>query len=239
MQHSLLKRDPIYVQTCLRQLPDNRIVAMKPCRIYAPVHYSECGLAKISTETYVLGIWAMVFDDHYAVMMVNAMVQIAPKAVNKVKMDGDDYYEFVFDKGDTIVKNDNVVKDPDIVYTIFDEFFQKCNLPWFIGYEELGRIFDTAKKYAGANIGTEREITELITSLIARDKEDRSVSYRSTLTEIDDLEHRPPTFVPLMGVQAATNTMTRLGGSYFSKGLTSSLIYPSERTERIETILRK
>ena len=36
---------------------------------------------------------------------------------------------------------------------------------------------------------------------------------------------------------SATNTTTRLGGSYYSEGVISALVNPSTRPERIESLL--
>lgn len=234
-----LKRDPKAIASCLRALPDDRLITTKPCCIYVPVQYENCGLAKIEIDKYILGIFALVMGDEYCVFMVDAMVSIDPVSTNKVKIHGDEYYEFSFDAGSTVIKNMNTVKTDTITYVIFDQFFQKGNIPWYVGYEELGRIFDTAKKYAGANIGTEREVTQLIASIVARDPRDRNKSYRTSVSSLEDVHRMPPRFIPLMGISAATNTMTKIGGSYFSKGLVSALINPAERPERIETILRK
>jgi hypothetical protein len=234
-----LKRDAKAIVSNLKALPDDRLITTKPCCIYLPVHYEHCGLASIAVDKYVLGIFAITMGDEYCVYMVDAMVQIDPTHTNKVKIHGDEYYEFVFEAGATVIKNLNAVKTDTLVYLIFDQFFQKGNIPWFVGYEELGKIFDTAKKHAGTSIGDERPVTQLIASIVSRDPKDRNKSYRTAISSLDDLTHMPPNFIPLMGVTAATNTMTKLGGSYFSKGLVSALVNPAERPERIETILRK
>jgi hypothetical protein len=123
---------------------------------------------------------------------------------------------------------------------VFNEFMQKGNIPWYINYEDLGKLFKSAKKYAGANVGMQPEVMEMIASLVARNPDNRKQYYRTSVLSVKDAAARPPAFVGLISVRySATNTMTKLGGSYFSKGVTSALIDPSERSERIETILRK
>ena len=241
MQPAGLRRDAPAVLKALKELPDGRLVTTKPCKIYIPQRFVDYGLAKTGVDNHILGIYALVMEDeYYCVSLVNAMVQIDPYQTNRIKIHGDDYLEFVFQAGSTVIKNLNLVKTDTLTYLIFDEFFQKGNIPWYVGYEELGRIFDTAKKHAGANIGTSREITQLIASIVARDPNDRTRYYRTVIKKLEDLKNKPPAFVPLMSVRyAATNTMTKLGGSYFSKGVNSALIDPADRPERIETILRK
>lgn len=241
METDKLRRDAPAVLKGLKELPDGRVVALKPCKIYIPRRFADYGLAMVGVETHILGIYAIVMEDqYYAVNSVNAMVSIDPFQTNKIKIDGDEYYEFVFPAGSTVITNLDLVKTDTLTYLIFDEFFQKGNIPWYVGYEELGKIFDTAKKHAGANIGMQREVTQLIVSIVARDSKDRTKNYRTVAKTPEDLVMNKPVFIPLMSVRfASTNTMTKLGGSYFGKGLNSALIDPSDRPERIETILRK
>ena len=240
MSNPALKRDPLRVRSALQELPDGRVVAKEQVKIYVPYRYIERDLAIIGVENHILGIHAIVVGECYAVTLVDAMVPIEPSQTNKVKMAGDDFLEFVFDAGSTVFKSLNLVCVDTLTYRIYDEIFAKGNIPWYLGYEELARIFDTAKKHADANIGMEQEVTQLIVSLIARSREDRTKYYRTVVQSTDDLINNPPAFVPLMSVRySATNTLTKLGGSYFGQGVVSALINPSERTERIENLLRK
>ncbi len=241
MDRSQLRRDPQAVRQAMKELPGGVLVTTQPCKIYIPQRYEEYGLAKLGIENHILGIFALVLEDgSYTVCLVNAMVPIDPVQTNKVKFDGDDYLEFVFQKGSTIMKSMDLVKTDTLTYLLFDEFFQKGNIPWYVGYEELGKLFDTAVKHAGAKIGQQREVTELIASIVARNPKDRTQNYRTLIKSEEDLVKTPPVFVPLMSIRyAATNTMTKIGGSYFSKGVNSALLSPAERPERIETILRK
>lgn len=241
MDFQALQRDPKAVLSSLKKLPDGRVITTKPCKIYIPQRYAEYGLAKIGTDKHILGIFALVMEDmYYSVSIVNAMVPIDPVQMNRIKIDGAEYLEFVFNKGSTVMKTTSLVKNDTLTYLIFDEFFQKGKIPAFIGYEELGKIFDTAKKHADANVGTQRELMQLIASLVARDGSDRTKYYRTVVKTREEIKNIPPTFIPLMSVRyGATNTMNKLGGSYFSVGVNSALLSPSDRPERIETLLRK
>jgi hypothetical protein len=214
-------------------------VALKPLKIYLPVRFSERGLANVGVETNIAGLYAIVVDDkYYAVMVANALMRIDPIATNKVVFDGDEYYEFVFNAGSTVIPSLSLVKQNSLVYRIYDEFISKGRVPWYMGYPELGKLFDTARKHAGANIGADHEVTELIISMIARNPNDRSQYYRQFIQSPQDLVTNPPVFIPLKSVMySATNTTNKLGGSYMQDGIISALVSPSERVERIEGLL--
>lgn len=241
MDPSKLIREPSKVHEALQQLPDDRVVALQSVKIYVPVRYAEHNLALIGADNYILGIYAMVVEDKfYAVSLLNTMIPIDPSETNKVKVDGDDYYEFVFHKGATVFKTVNLVRTDTLVYRIYDEFIAKGYMPWFLDYEDVGHIFDSAKEFADANIGQNPEVTQLIASIIARDPNDRTRYYRTAIKSDADVQRLKPVFVPLKSVQySATNTITKLGGSYFQQGVVAALNNPSTRVERIEEILRK
>lgn len=237
-----LKRDPHAVKAILREMPDGRLVVLKDCKIQVPARYLECGLAEIGADKHILGIYALIVEGQvYSVSIVNAMVSLGPTTVSTVKVGGEEYLEFEFEKGSTLLKSTNLVRVDTLTYVIFDEFYQKGNVPWYIGYEDMGRLFDTAQKHANASVGRQRKVMQLIASLVGRDPSNPKKYYRTLVKSRQQLLETPPVFVPLMSVRyGATNTLTKLGGSYFrTKGVTSALISPAERSEKIETILRR
>lgn len=236
-----LVRDPSKVQAAIKVLPDSRWVTTKGCKIYIPSRFAERGLAQIGIETHIVGIYAMVVDDqYYGVSLINSMLRIEPSSTLKIDIDEEEFYEFTFDPGSTVVSTDMLVKTDTLVYRIYDEILAKGHVPWYLTYTDLGRLFDTAKLHAGANIGQNHEVTELIVSLIARSVKDRRRYYRTVVKSLDDVRNNPPAIVPLRSVTwAATNTTNKLAGSHFSEGLTSALVSPAERVERIEALLRQ
>jgi hypothetical protein len=235
-----LTRDAGRVTDTLQELGDGRLVTKTGCKIYIPARFAEQDLAYLGVNTYIVGIYAIVVDNlYYGVSTVNAMINIDPTDSNKVKMEGQDYIEFVFDAGSTVFKSTELVKIDVLTYKIYDEIFSKGRVPFYLDYNDLGGIFDTAKYHANANLGTTGEVTQLIASMISRDPDNKNKYYRTVVQDLSDIRNKPPAFIPMRSVAyAATNTTTRLGGSYFDKGVVSALVNPSERVERIEYLLK-
>ncbi len=239
MDISQLRHDPFKVKTNLREV-NNQLVTVKGCKIYIPVRFEERGLASVSVETYIVGIYAMVFDDCYSVSLINAMQRIKPSFTNKVVIDGDEYYEFVFSPGAVVIETLDLVQMKPLVYLVYSEIVSKARVPWYLGYRQLAHLFDSARQFAGVNIGTDHEVTELIISMITRNPQDRVQYYRQTVTSEEQLETVQPAFVPLKSVAySATNTLNKIAGSYMNDGIVSALVSPSERVERIESLLRQ
>lgn len=235
-----LIRDPDKVKAALKELSDGRLITTKGVRIYIPARFAERGLAQIGIETYSIGIFACVVEDrYYGVYLVNAMMRLEPSSTLKIKIFDEEYYEFTFDEGATVVSSLNLVKTDTLVYNVYDEIISRGRVPWYIGYLEEAKLFDTAQKHAGANVGLNHKVTELLVSMVARDPKDRSKPVRHMLKTQDDLKKITPAFVALRSVTySATNTTNKLAGAHFQEGLVSALNTPAENTERIEKLLR-
>lgn len=240
MDVSKLIRNADKVHAALKELNDGSLVAVKECKIYIPLRFTECGLAFVGVETRIVGIYAIVVDDvFYGVSNICALVPITPTSTLKVTVGDEEYFEFTFEAGSVIIPNLNLVKTDTLAYRIYDEILSKAKVPWYMGYNDLGSIFDTANYHAGANVGNNQEVTELIVSMLARNEKDRHVYYRSIIKTAADLEKIKPVFTPLRSVQyAATNTTNKLAGSYFGVGVNSALVSPATRVEHIEKLLR-
>jgi hypothetical protein len=239
MDPKTLIRDPERVKNALRETEDGQLIAKEPVKIYIPTRFSERGLASIGIETYIYGIYAMTVEDsYYAVSLVNALIRIEPTSMMKIMIDEDEYFEFEFEKGAVITPTLDLVKTDTLVYKVYKEIIEGGHTPWYMGYNEMARIFDTARYHAGANVGGNHEVTELLVSIIARNPENRHEYYRTTVNDMRELETNKPVFIPLRSVEyAASNTLSKLAGSYFSRGVVSALVSPSERVERLDALL--
>jgi hypothetical protein len=222
-------------------MEDTSVVAIKPLRIYIPARFAERNLASVGADTWIVGICATVTEDgFYAVSLINAMWRIEPTATEKVMFDEDEYYEFFFEPGSRFISTTNLVKTDTLVYRIYDEIVSKARVPWYLNYLDMGRLFDTAKKHAGTNVGENQVITELIISIIARDMYDRHIGFRLTLNEPNDMVNKRPAYIALRSVTyAASNTTNKLAGNRFQDGMVSALVTPTERVEKLEELLRK
>jgi len=238
MDINKLVRNADIVKEALTEV-DGKLVTKKEVKIHIPSRFVDRGLAFVGLENYIVGIYAIILEDtYYGVSTVNAMINIDPTSTTRIKINGDQYFEFMFKPGSTVFKTLSLVKTDTVVYNIYDEIFSNGRIPWYMGYDDLGRIFDTASYHGGANVGSDKEVTELIASLVARDPADRTKYYRTKINTLEDMRANHPVYIGLCNVTyAATNTMNRLGGSYMGQGIVASLVNITERTERVEQIL--
>ena len=235
-----LIRNPETVKGQLKKQADNTVITNRGCKIYIPARFAERNLADLGVDNYIVGMFAMTVDDtYYSFCNINALIQITPDSVNKINIEGEDYLEFVFMKGSTVIKNTFLVMNDILVFRIYDEFMSKGNIPWYMNYEDAGKMFETAGKHGGTSVGSSPEVVEMLIATIFGDAKDRNISLRTIINTREDLITKKFVTIPLRSVAyAASNTTNKLAGSYFSVGLTSALVNPTERTEKIEAILR-
>lgn len=239
MDISNLRRDSAQVHAALIENKDT-LVALKPVKIYVPETYIGSALGSIEDVIRIVGIWGMTVDDkYYAVSKACAMMQIAPSATNVVSIGAIKYMEFIFEAGDTVISNLNLVRTGTLVYRIYNEIIAKGKVPWYLDYTDLCYLFDTSKMHGNADLHANAVILELIASAMARQAGDKTKFFRNDPAIVDNINASKPIFIPLRYVALqASNTVARLLGSYFQEGVSSALVSRTETIENIEMLLR-
>lgn len=238
MDITKLVRDRRQVSAAVKIVGD-AAVAVKDLRILFPVRFEEHQLATVGATVHVVGHYVGIVDDtFYSPCSVNAMMPLSPTSISRLTLDGADYYDLFFAKGSEVIPNVNLVKRDVLTYFIYNEFVAAGKVPWYMNYLDMCMLFESALIHAGAAIGKNQEVIELIMSMIARDPKNITLYYRHTIETLDDVFNRPASFIPLRSILGATNTTSRLAGSYMTEGIISALNNPSDKEERIEKLLR-
>ncbi|MNK97571.1 hypothetical protein D3C87_1179130 [compost metagenome] len=234
-----LTRDAKRVFKHLHLQDNGSTITDAPCKIHVPVRFQNKDLAILGSEVFIVGFYAIIMNDaYYGVDNTIAMMQIRPSSTKKVTVRGTDYFEFSFEPGDVVFVNNQLVVNDTLTYYLYDELVAKGNIPWFMNYYDMAKMFDTASLHAGVNLGS-RAILELIISTTARDKDDLTRLYRHILNRHEDVVTNPPKVIPFRSVVWNTSdTTSRLNGAYFADAINTAVVNPSESVELIEEILR-
>lgn len=232
-------RDAGRVNQHLHLMEDGTTVTDVPCKIHVPQRFQNKDLAILGSEVFIIGFYAIIMEDqYYGVDNTIAMMQIRPSSTKKVTIQGTDYIEFSFEAGDVVFVNRHLVVSGALTYYLYDELVAKGNIPWYMSYYDMAKMFETAEEHAGVKLGT-RAIIELIISTTARDKDDLTRLYRHILNRHEDVITNPPKVIPFRSVVWNTSdTTSRLNGAYFSDAINTAVVNPSESVELIEEILR-
>lgn len=223
MRVDSLVRDKSLVNTAFK-IVDDKMIALKPLTIHIPVRFIAAKLAVISERIMVAGVYAIVCGTKYVVGNFPVMQQITPSSISTDVINEEDYYLFEFNQGDIISPRVDVVVEDDTSFNLFNEFLGKAKLPWYYGYEDLGKCLMATHHFGGLTLAPNNIPFELIAAMIARSKDNRKQYYREVASSMKDTITNPPQIIPFRSiVENTTNTIGKITGAYFDEGLVSAL----------------
>ena len=234
------KRNPEKVRGEVVVNSGGQLIAKSACRIHTPVRFVEKDLSRIGVRNYVFGWLPVILDSgDYMVMNVCARVETTPTSVTMVEIDGSEYYEFYYEPGSVIFPTDSVVQDDKIIYFIIDEMIFQAKKPWYMDYNDLGCLLDSAKHYADSRAAAVLEVIELPVSIIARLKGNEEKYLRHEIDTLKNKLSEHADFIPLTSVHlTVTGTVNRIAGNYFEPAIEGALVTPSKKADTVEQILR-
>lgn len=217
-----------------------QVICKSSCRVHTPVRFVERDLSRIGVRTYLFGIFPIILETgEYAVMNVCGRVEISPSRTTMVTLDEVDYYEFQFEAGDVLITTDDILQDDKIIYFVLDELVFQAKVPWYLGYDDMGKLLDSARHYSDSRAAEVLETVESLISVIARPKVNNEVYLRSQLDTLKNLGSDNIQFIPLTSVHlTVSGTVNRIGGSYFEPAVEGALVTPSKKSDDVEKILR-
>lgn len=235
-----LIRNPGKVLSCLSDLPGKPVIAKAKLSIQIPVRFKEIELAQIGATSFVYGLFAILLESgEYAVCNVNAMIELGKAPIEILDVEGEPHYTFRYLPGDVVFVTKELVAQSSLIFKAVDEFFFKGKVPWYVDYDDMGRSLDTAKKHAKTSADVLPSVVEFMAAYIARNTNDRTKFIRETAKDLKGFDKKNLCWVPMRSVfWSAPGTVNKLAGAYFSDGVVSALVNPSEKTEKIERILR-
>lgn len=237
MNVASLKRDAKRVGETLKTLPDGSVVTTTGCTIVIPEKYVEKQLAFLGNDVSILGVYAIVTPDgFYAVSSAMCMLRVDPTSNTKVTIDDTSYLVLEFQKNSNVLLSSDVVKRDVVAYQVYDFFVDAGNVPWFMTYTDMLKLFYYSDKYAGISFGANHAIIPLIVSNIARNPNNKVQYYRQI---VEEDRNAKPAWIPFKSVIYGPKTTTaKLSGAYFDSALVSALTIPNDRKEKVETLLR-
>lgn len=240
MKSSQFIRDAARVHKALDETAERSVVCNRPVKMYIPARFPQRDLAVFEDEIVLVGICAIVLDDVYFMSsMICAPIRTEPTLVNTVVIDDVEYLELQYEPGDRVISSLDLVKIDNLMYRIYDEIIAKGRVPWYLNYDDLGKLFNTSRKHAGVTVGSTPAVMEIISSTICRDPNDLKRYYRQVVETKEEIAQNPPTIIPLRNVSyGATNAIAKITGSRSDEGMTAAMVNPADRVERTELILR-
>lgn len=226
-----MKRDKSYIQSKL-EIKKDGIYTKEKCTIEYPSWYANKELAIIGEVNYIYGLFAIVMGDKYSVSTIPTMIPTIPILVNTVVRDEVEYTQFLYGAGDKIIESPSVVKRDILAYNLFETYFMRAKIPWYVEYDDVIKIMDNLVPYAKSNLGNFPIATELVISFIGRSSKNKRIYYRQNTKEGVE-------FVDLMSPFYSVNSVTNaLGGNYMTSSIVSAIVRENKDINKLEESVR-
>jgi len=234
-----LKRNPDIIKKCFKKVGKSLVVT-KSIRVIFPDRYNNIDLALIGKTTRVVAIYAILDDEgNYAISNLPIFIELTPSNISDIDIDGNINKVLHFEAGEMYTPSSALVIDNRFLYDLFNEFYINGRIPWFMDYSDAISIFEKTKKYANSDLGENPITMEILSSIIARPKGNLNIFYRQKIKSIKDIVANKPEYIGLMNIfYTFDNTVSKLVGSYYSKGVSSAIVNKETSTTKIEEILR-
>lgn len=232
MDYNTLTRDKDSVLKSLKVTTNNGLICNKPVVLCIPSRFFQRELARTDKTTSIVGVIAVITEDNkYAVINAVCKLNFNNTTIKYITYKDTEYTHLVYEAGDILCDTMTIVKDSSMVFNIIDEFILKGKIPWYVEYDDLCKLLDTAKEYSGLNV-VDLMPGEVLAQYITRQQSDMTKYHRSS----------PTTKYEYIGLRnmfyAASNTMAKISGSYFKDGVVSSLVTETKKISDIERMVR-
>lgn len=234
-----LQRDKAKILAALGDLPNGTVIAKQAISIQFPSRFRDIKLAVVGENNYVYGLFALILGDSYALLNMNGYIELGKGTISLSTVQGQEYFTITYQPGDVVIKTKSIVARSNLIFTAIDEFVFKGKVPWYVNYEDMGQLFDTAQDYAKTKATMLPPVIEFLAAYIARSKQDRTKFIREVAKQPKDFALDQVSWVPLRSVfWSAPGTVNKLSGAYFADGVVSALVNPNNKVEKVESILR-
>lgn len=239
MQKREMEYAPDAVLATLRELPDGSLVTKTGCLVHVPESYRQKQLLSMGEEILMIGYFTIIVGKQYASWQVPAMIRTQPTDMRLVEVEGRSYYEFEYAVGGSVAKSLDLVVDNLNVYPLFEDTIARARTPWFYSYTQMATFFRYAPQYANVNLVPTPSVFEMFIAQQARVNSNRTEPVRRAIKNQKELAQVAPFYIPMRNVEyGATDTTSKLAGSYTAEGLDSALVNPNDKTQPVENILR-
>jgi len=235
------KRNPEAVRANFAVNKAKQVICRQPCTIQVPKTYFDSGLGQLGVDTKIYGLFPVILEDgQYSLVNTTAMFSISPSATTIRTVDEIEYYEFYFAKDTVVWKTTGLLSDAKLIYEVFQAFFFMGRVPWYVSYDDHGRVLDTAPTFAGFGAVKNPEVVEFLTAMIARKANSIDNEFlRLLIKSYEDTKIGKVEFVPMGSVVASVkSSLNKISAAYAQDGIISAIVSPGEDVGVVEKIVR-
>ena len=182
-----------------------------------------------------LGIYGIIDENNNYATCIAPIQQklIVSKIEDATCEDGKLYKVLYINKDEVMIDNNDLVINDNQIYYIYDQFYVKGIIPFYISYNLLPTLLAESGKYNGTSIGHSRLVFEILSSIVARGK-DKNEYYRNS----PELGKENPNWVSLGNIYySLKSTSSKIIGGYYGTGISVAVLNQEEEASALEKLL--
>ncbi len=201
-------------------------------KIYFPTRYVEANLVMLDDYIYFYGLAMLVIGKEHAVIRTPALLKTSTDSLKTVMVDDTEMFELSYLANDLMFET-KIVQNGTLAYYSLNEFIIKGKIPSYVTQNDLTILYSKSNKFNGISLFDDPIKIEILTSVIARNKDNPNENYRHNLkgemrwVGLGDKNYGYP------------DNLARLSGGYLDNALTTALTDdPTEQTSLEKQVLR-
>ena len=215
----------------------NATITKGGCHVLFPAGYTAKGLAFITADVNVVGIWVITTDfKTYGVGKSTTMMRMSPDDIQVIDIDGVDYYQLSFNAGSEVISNRFLKRDKKMIYNVMSYFYDYGKSPvWFSPVDHAELLMDS-RRWNDMVVFEDQITHDIYSAHLQRSNKDTKTFFRHTLKSPADLL-RTAKYIPLRdGAANKTSRLAKLSDTELNKGIRGALLDDPVRPEPLEQL---
>ncbi len=237
MEHIIvnkLKHNPEAIKSCFR-ISNNMTVVTKDIKIVFLESFLHKELAEIGDVVTLIGLYGIIDEnDNYATCIAPGFQKLTVNRIGDTTCDDGNLYKVLYiDKDSVMLESNDLVVGDNQIYFIYDQFYVKGKIPFYISYDQLPKLLSDADIFCGTGLGNDRHVFEILSSIVARGK-DKSVYYRNS----PEFGKVPPKYTSLSNIYySLKSSSSKIIGGHYGAGISAAILNPETESSVLENLL--
>ncbi|UYE93577.1 virion structural protein [Shewanella phage FishSpeaker] len=240
MDYLSLPRKPEMLEKTLQVQEDGSVIALRKLEVHLLQRWEESWFTTVGETVSSYLVAGIVTEDYFFSLTALLQVEFLPRDMEVKTIDTgakrENYNVLLFEKGDVVIENINVMRDNNAAYKYFTEFKKFARVPWYVDNNTLSGLFDNAAEECGGRVGIKPQAIRVYDAFQYRDPDNYNTPYRYSKAM---LEGRPPVIVGLNNVSMLVeSTMAKSMGGYLNQSTIAAIVNPSDRVTITEKVIK-
>lgn len=240
MDYLSLPRKPEMLEKTLQVQEDGSVVALRKLEVHLLQQWENSWFTTVSETVSSYLVVGVVTESYFfsltALMEVNFLPRDMEVKTIETGTKKESYNVLLFNEGDVVIENINVMRDNNAAYKYFTEFKKYARIPWYIDNNVLSGLFDNAAEECGGRVGITPHAIRVYDAYQYRDPDNYNQPYRYSQAMLDG---RPPVIVGLNNISMIVeSTLAKTMGGYLNQSTIAAIVNPTDRVTITEKVIK-